>query len=59
MPFWAKIPASVMAGMIPDIVTMMVGSKSTSSIMNRPSRLRHDSVLRGESEGGIRTIAAG
>ena len=59
MPFWEKIPASVMAGTMADMVSMMVGSMCTSSIKYRPSRLPRAGGLRGLSEHGIRIHQSG
>ena len=59
MLFWEKIPASVMAGMMPDMVSMMVGSISTRSTMYRASHLPHESGLRGQSDDGIRIHLSG
>ena len=59
MPFSVKIPASVMAGTMADMITMMDGSMCTSSIMYRPSRLPRVSGLRGLSEHGIKTKKSG
>jgi len=54
MALWVKIPASVMAGTMADMVSIMVGSISTRSIMYRRSRLPHESVWCGVSEHGIK-----
>ena len=59
MPFSEQIPASVMAGTMADMISMMVGSISTRSTMHRVSRLLHDSGLRGQSEHGIRIHISG
>ena len=59
MLFWEKIPASVMAGMMPDIVTIMNDSMSMSSSIYRPACLLRASVLRGQSDDGIRIHLSG